>query len=513
MAKVLLINSNRFKHPWPVIPFGLLYIASSLESNGDTVKVLDLCFSHDCKKDIKRTIQEFFPDVIGISIRNIDDTGGYKVHFLLSDVKRNVTDYCKQEFSGPIVIGGPAVGISGPEMLEYFDLEYAIRGDGELVLKEFVNRIKKGLPPDGLMGLIIRRQKMIIQENEPFREDNLDAIPFPRPEKYLNISRYRRYGSPIHIQTKRGCNLKCSYCTYNTIEGKDYRLRKPSFVADEIELLVKNTGFTRVEFTDSIFNIPLYHAKEVLKEIIKKNLNLTFHTMGLSPAAVDEELISLMKTAGFNEVDVGAESLSDEVLQSLGKCFRRSEVIKTAEILKKAKLPVTWFIMLGAIAESNESVHETLKSIGEIASADDLVFISTGIRIYKGAPIADELLKIGIYPGTDKYLFPVKIEPEKISLSNINSISRQYSFRYPNFYFYNKEKIIPGWLLISGNILLKIFNSHQPVWHLLILLKRFEKLSGFASLKNFFRTHKRNSITDNYKGFSVVTYKKTICKK
>lgn len=127
MAKVLLINSNRFKHPWPVIPFGLCYIATSLELNGNhQVSFLDLCFSKDCELDIRKSVQDFTPDVIGISIRNIDDTGGFNVHFLLEDVKNDVIDFCKKEFHGPIVIGGPSVGISGIEMLDYFDLEYAV---------------------------------------------------------------------------------------------------------------------------------------------------------------------------------------------------------------------------------------------------------------------------------------------------------------------------------------------------------------------------------------------------
>jgi hypothetical protein len=123
MAKVLLINSNRFKHPWPVIPFGLCYIATSLESNGNhKVSFLDLCFSKDYEHDIRKSVHNFAPDVIGVSIRNIDDTGGYNVHFLLDDVKNEVIDFCKKEFGGPIVIGGPSVGISGIEMLDYFDL-------------------------------------------------------------------------------------------------------------------------------------------------------------------------------------------------------------------------------------------------------------------------------------------------------------------------------------------------------------------------------------------------------
>ncbi len=77
--------------------------------------------------------------------------------------------------------------------------------------------------------------------------------------------------------------------------------------------------------------------------------------MGLSPAAIDEELLDLMKGAGFNEVDIGAESACDEILESLAKNFKRSDVINTANLLKKKKIPVTWFIMLGALCRNQEN--------------------------------------------------------------------------------------------------------------------------------------------------------------
>jgi len=432
MAKVLLINSNRFKHPWPVIPFGLCYIATSLESNGNhRVSLLDLCFSTDCERDIRNSVRNFAPDVIGISIRNIDDTGGYEVHFLLEDVKKDVIDYCKNEFTGPIVIGGPSVGISGIEMLEYFDLEYAVRGDGEAVMSEFVKLIEKRQPLDGLKGLIIRRDKTIIQDNEPFRVQDLDSMPFPKLLRYIDLNRYRRFGSPVQIQTKRGCALRCSYCTYNNIEGKQYRLINPRRVADEIEILVRETGINHVEFADSIFNIPLSHAKEVLREVISKDLDLKLHTMGLSPAAVDEELLDLMKSAGFNEVDIGAESACDSILESLSKDFKRSDVISTANLLKKKKIPVTWFIMLGALAETRETILETLNTMGRLALKWDLVFVSTGIRVYNGSPLAEEIRKQDICCTSDNFLRPVKIEPEKIDLAEIHIIAKRYSFQFP----------------------------------------------------------------------------------
>ena len=511
MANVLLINSNRFRHPWPVIPFGLCYIATALETEGShNVCFLDLCFSENCEEDIQKSVRNFKPDVIGISIRNIDDTGGYNIRFLLEDVKYDVIDYCKNEFSGPIVIGGPSVGISGKEMLEYFDLEYGVKGDGESVMPRFVHRIENHQPLEGLEGLIIRRENRIIQENEPCRVQDLDSLPFPKPLRYLDLDKYRRYGSSLQIQTKRGCTFRCSYCTYNKIEGKQYRLRNPGLIADEIEILFNETGINHIEFTDSIFNVPLTHAKEVLREVKRKNLDLRLNTMGLSPAAIDEELLDLMKSAGFNEVDIGAESICDSILESLAKDFKHEDVIKTANLLKKKNIPATWFIMLGALAETRETVLETLNSICRVASKWDLVFVSTGIRVYNGAPIADEIKSHNVPCTPDNFLRPVKIEPEKICLEDIHSIAKRFSYRFPNLYFYEIEHITPGWLLITGNYLLRVFHSRQPVWRLLILLRRIERGLGIGLVKRIIFTLPMRSKATKSKiknGFSLIMNK------
>ena len=139
--RILLINSNRFKQPWPVMPFGPCCIAASLEKSGYEVRFLDLCFSLNCAGDIRKALAEFKPDVVGIGIRNIDNSAGYNTLFLLDKIKKDVVLPLKEAFEGPIIIGGPAVGISGREMLNFFDLEYASRGDGEICMVEFVNRL------------------------------------------------------------------------------------------------------------------------------------------------------------------------------------------------------------------------------------------------------------------------------------------------------------------------------------------------------------------------------------
>lgn len=481
MKRILLINANRFKQPWPVIPFGLCCVAASLERE-NKIDVLDLCFSRNCVRDIQNRIQGFNPDIIGISIRNIDNSAGYNSLFLLDETKKEIIEPCKREFKGPIVIGGPAVGISGREMLNFFDLKYAIRGDGEACMAEFVRRIEGNKPLDGLEGLIIRADGKIIQDPPPFYVEDLDSLPFSRPHKYIDLRPYRRYDSPLQIQTKRGCGLKCAYCVYNAIEGHKYRLRSPESVADEIEELVKETGIDRIEFTDSVFNIPLEHAKDVLRALIKKGLKLRLRTLGLNPGAVDEELADLMKEAGFTDVDLGAESGSDVTLRSLGKNYTKADVLQAGKILHERNIPITWYLLVGAPDETEETLKETFDTISRAASSWDLINIGVGIRVYNGSPIAERMKKENLNCTTDNFLHPVAYEPENISLEKIKTLTKYASFRYANFYMYDEDETTPEFLLMFGTALLRLFRSKQLIWKMWILMRKLEMMLGIRKV-------------------------------
>jgi len=132
--------------------------------------------------------------------------------------------------------------------------------------------------------------------------------------------------------------------------------------------------------------------------------------MGLSPASFDEELLDLMICAGFNEVDIGAESASDGILKNLAKNFNYGDIVNTSKLLRKKRMPVTWFIMLGAMTETRETVLESLYNIRQLASKWDLVFVSTGIRVYNDHLVSEDLLKYDIHCTSDNFLHPVKIE-------------------------------------------------------------------------------------------------------
>lgn len=487
MRKILLVNSNRFKQPWPVIPFGLCSVAAAAEEAGHEVKVLDLCFSKNPFNDVRGTIEKYKPEIIGVSIRNIDNGTGYNTQFLLEDVKENIIKPIKKFFRGPIIVGGPAVSINPKEILEYLDLDYAIKGDGELSFIKFLETYPNIDELKKIKGLVIRKNGKIIANNEAWRIEDLDKLPIVDPSKYINIEKYRKYNSPIQIQTKRGCCLNCSYCTYNNIEGKKYRLKSPKRVVDEIEYLYKRTGIRHIEFTDSTFNIPLKHAKDILKEIIRRNLRLNLRTMGLNPSTIDEELIDLMKKAGFMDVDLGAESGNNITLMTLGKNYSKEDVIRAGQLLQKKKIPTTWYLLVGAPGERIETLLETFNTISKAASKWDLINIGIGIRVYNGAPIANHLK-----PKSDNFLYPTSYKPEELSLQEIKIITKWFALNHDNFFMYDEDEKTPLLLLRIGTIILKFFLPNKPIWTLFIAIRKIQRYTGINLLKklSFYVKHK-----------------------
>ena len=423
-------------------------------------------------------LSKFKPELVGVGIRNIDNASAYNTIFFIEQTKVEVINPLKSAFEGPIVIGGAAVGISGAEILHFFDLTLAIQGDGERSMVELSARLENNLPLSGLGGLILRQDGMIIEENPPLPVTDMNALPSIKFARYLDVQRYRKYNSPLQIQTKRGCALRCVYCTYNRLEGSVYRFKDPLRVANEVETLVHETGIRHIEFTDSTFNIPLDHAKAVLRAIAVKGLNLRCRALGLNPSAVDEELVKLMKRVGFQDVDLGVESGCNQTLLSLGKNFDKEDMLKAGKLLHQANIPTSWFILLGAPDETEDTLHETLETIAKAASPWDLVVIGVGIRVYKGAPIAKTLQQTNRDGINDNFLSPVHFEPKAIDIQTIKKITKRAYRRYPNFLIYNDKSQYPEMILKVVSVVLKIFFPKQPIWRVYIFVRKILKKLG-----------------------------------
>jgi radical SAM superfamily enzyme YgiQ (UPF0313 family) len=476
--RVLLINSNRFHDPVPVLPMGLCAVAAALEEAGHEVKVLDLCFAPDPGKRIARAVAEEKPALVGVSVRNIDNAAAFTPLFLLDQTRRDVIDPLKAAFSGPIVLGGPSMGISAAECLEYFDVGLAVRGDGERAMVELARRLQDGSDVRVVPGLVVREGGAVVASNPPDFIEQLDRLPRPRPQRWLDLSGYKLYGTPYQVQTKRGCALQCSYCTYRTIEGGAYRLRSPQAVADEVEEFVRETGIRQVEIVDSNLNAPLDHAKACLQALVDKKLDLRISSIGLNPRYVDDELAVLMKRAGFMEAAFGVEAGCDSMLRALGKNFTVEHVRAAARAMRAARIPASWFLILGAPGETLETVRETLRLADEISRLFDLVNIGIGVRLYRGSRMTEDWEKAHGRPA-DNFLRPLAFEPEGVSLRRIKAEVASRLVWRNNYLIFEDQARIPMPLRLVFTFLLK----RHPIWQAYICMRLLEKVTGLFLLR------------------------------
>ena len=395
--RVLLISANTEQINILPMPLGLNCVAVSTRNAGHDVQVLDLMAQKDNHLSIRQAIEDFQPEVIGISVRNIDDQNMENPRFLLDQVKDIVVD-CRSLSGAPIVLGGAGYSIFPESALNYLQADMGIQGEGEMVFPVLLDHIRRGVGFSGIPGLYLRGHGL--QGERDFVE-NLDASPLPDAH-ISSLSALDGQEIWMPVQTRRGCPMNCSYCSTATIEGRALRKRSPEYVVEEIVLHV-DAGYERFYFVDNTFNIPLPYAKEICRSLIESGLKISFRCI-IYPGKFDEEFIDLLARSGCREVSLGFESGCERILSTMNKKYTLNAILQTSEILKNFGIRRMGFLLLGGPGESRESVEESL------VFADSLhleaLKVTIGIRIYPGTGLADTALEEGSISPEDNLLFP-----------------------------------------------------------------------------------------------------------
>jgi radical SAM superfamily enzyme YgiQ (UPF0313 family) len=400
MKRLLLVNANTEKFPYPIPPLGICLIASYLQDRYQ-VKVFDGMFSEG--KGLKEFISGFAPDYIGLSIRNVDEVVPERTKFFVKEVLRDFIVPIKQASQAPLILGGSGYSLFPAEILALAGADFGIAGEGEEALLELLACLDEGRDPAGIPGLYIpgSRLKGITRPNSFYSRN-----PWSRLNKWIDFAPYRQRGV-YSIQTKRGCALKCLYCSYPLLEGKNYRRRDPADIAEEIAAARGELGEgITFEFVDSTFNDPPGHAEDICREIIKRNLRVRLRTMGVNPRHTGRELFELMIRAGFAQIDVTPDSASEAMIRNLRKGFTLADIQRTAKLLKEYDLPSMWFFLFGGPGETRQTYEETISFISGYINPDDLVYLSGGLRIYPGTPVHRQALDEGLVSATDDLLTP-----------------------------------------------------------------------------------------------------------
>ncbi len=382
--RVLFLNANETMRPYRVAPLGLAFVASATRAAGHDVRFLDYPESPSERTAFRRMIAQWPADYLAIGIRNLDNSDFHAFESYLRGPAELVAEARKERPEMCIILGGPAATVDPELVRRLVKPDYILLGEGEESLPQIIARLEAGEELPAIIGADDSGKT-------PFRVIDAGRLPAPRLYEWVeNLRPYLRGDAGYPLQTKRGCPLKCTYCTYGRIEGTRYRFLDPQAIADEVEGAMQR-GVQDFEFVDSTFNLPPRHALEILDAITARGLVANYVGTGLNPSKLPDELLARMRAVGFRSVILTAESGSDTMLASYQKNYQRTRLYEAADLLDKHDITGLWVFLIGGPDETPETVEETLGFIEERIHSPHAAYITSGIRVYPGSPIANDV--------------------------------------------------------------------------------------------------------------------------
>ncbi len=331
--KVLLVQSylGRCEPEGAIFPIGLCYIATALK--GHNVQIFDPNICRGPFDELKNKTISFAPDIVGISLRNIDTTQKKDMFYYFKTLKPTVRLVKEINPAIKIIVGGAGFSMYAREIMDRVpEIDYGIYLEGDESTPELLNHLDS---PENVGGIFIRKSDRVIFTGErPFPD--VEGLPIPKRE-FADINKYNHpVYTNIGIQTKRGCPLKCAYCSYPFLNGSMIRTRSTKKVVDEIEYLVNSFKIKRLMFADSVFNIPRTHAEDICKEIIKRRLKVEWAAW-FDIRRFSERMLSLAIEAGCINLSFSPDAASNASLKALGKDFEEKDILRVIRMLRKTK--------------------------------------------------------------------------------------------------------------------------------------------------------------------------------
>jgi lipid biosynthesis B12-binding/radical SAM protein len=387
--KILLISANVTLSPYPIYPLGVSIIASALTKAGHTVKQADFLQQSNSLEAIGREVREFGADLVGISVRNIDNVNLINEQYYIQNVK-NIVSVVREVSNAKVLLGGAGFSLIPELILKETGADYGIIGEGEILAVQFADNAANGIyPRESLIGSVTRLSGAEIG-SALYDEGLLDF--------YLNS------GNIASIQTKRGCTHKCVYCSYPLLEGAELRRREPRAVVDDIELLRDTFKTKYIFFVDSVFNDDEGAYLDVLAEMERRNINTPW-TAFIKPGGLTDEIVARMKKTGFAAAEVGTDAACDTTLRKMGKSFTFDDVIACNELFARHEIAVSHFFMFGGPGETEETVQEGIRNILGLKKC--VAFIFMGIRILPNTPLARLAIKEKLIAPDEGMLKPI----------------------------------------------------------------------------------------------------------
>jgi len=384
----------------PPMPLGLASVIAQIDEGSHQIRVLDLMFLDEPEKELRETLSDYRPDLIAISIRNLDNQSSLYSEYFLPEAKALI-ELCRRHCSAVIVIGGPAFTVSPQAVLAYLKADFGIAGEGEIAFSELVERLEAKKDWSDIPGLVWREHEAVRSNPMKFIE-NLDALRLPRRDLFDN-ERYAFERGLANIVVKQGCAFNCLYCDSPFTLGRRWRMKSPERVADELEIMQKDDGISMAYFSDPIFNCPAEHAQAVCEAIKRRDLGIRW-VASFHPAFIDRHLLSHMREAGCILISLGCDSCSDKMLKTLRKGFTKDQLAAAIGSLEEMEMNYILSLLIGGPGENRETVEETIRFLEPLNPF--LLDFCAGIRIMPHTDLADIAVREGVIAPDDPLMEP-----------------------------------------------------------------------------------------------------------
>lgn len=391
------------------IPHGLACIAASLEKSGFTVNILDgLATAKSRVIDVPSEmtgLADFYrgPDSSPISLFHHFRHFGYSLQYIGQQAKaadafligisslftaywdmalmtaQRIREVCPQ---AKIVVGGHHPTASPESVIACDEVDYVLRGEGEVGMPVLAHALKEGTTVTAVPGIAFRKKDAGVHISPPAMMEDLDEYPLPAFHLLKNDYYKRKAGRTAVIMTSRGCPRRCTYCSFGDASEFSYRRRKEDCILSEIEAVVTQHNVRFIDFEDEHISLKRRAFIQLLEQLITrfKGYELEFRAMnGLYPPSLDEEILRLMKKAGFKALNLSLCSTSSEQLQQ----FQRPDVSRSLEdilaVAEELDMETVAYIIVGAPGQE------------PLTSVEDLLYLAqrrvlAGVSVYYPSP-------------------------------------------------------------------------------------------------------------------------------
>jgi len=389
--KVLLINPNTYKSP-PVPPIGLEYIAASLEGKGHTAEITDLCFSDGFHEAIDRAVISFKPDIVGITIRNVDTVLYHTNEFFLNEI-RDVVNQIKARHGLRVIAGGTGISANPEGILEYLNADCAIVGPAEDTIHEVLKDFEG----------FDHKQKVYYGK--------YTGNSCPRRPLKIDYKKYSDSGGLIGFETHKGCSSSCVYC----LEANSrVSFKNIPDVLEEIKSFV-DIGYDRFHLCDPEFNENLEYAADFCTALKKTGMGIKW-AVYMKPVNFNKNLFRLLKESGVYLITLSMDSWK--------KCdLYWSDYEKFVFGAKAYGIKIAVDFLTGFPHEKDDSILEHLDLLRR--PLPDTVGVNTYIRLYKSLAITtiilnDITLRDNLLGNTDDRTFVTPVFYNQIDTDKLN---------------------------------------------------------------------------------------------